>query len=69
MPYLKAIFSYSLGWALLSNSHTSISGSSFSGFFLLVKKNGYLQIVPEKQKINFYKENISYYVLDNANNV
>lgn len=43
MPYSKAIFSYSLGWALLSNSHTSISGSCFSGFFFLsVKEKGYM---------------------------
>lgn len=42
MPYSKAIFSYSLGWAFLSNSHTSISGSSFLGFFLSVKENGYV---------------------------
>lgn len=38
IPYSKAIFSYSLGWALLSNSHTSIGGSSFSGFFFLLSK-------------------------------
>ncbi len=43
MPYSKAIFSYSLGWAFLSSSHTSISGSSFSGFFFLsVKEKGYV---------------------------
>lgn len=40
MPYSKAIFSYSLGWAFFSNSHTSIWGFSSSGlFFLSVKQN------------------------------
>lgn len=34
MPYLNAIFSYSLGWAFFRSSQTSIS-SSGSGFFFL----------------------------------